>query len=74
LVAKSQKVKRLGAVFRDDYQFEVEDGQLDHEKPQQQVNAILSAFLLKHDGPNRLSIIYYAGHGWSRDGNLMLIS
>jgi len=45
----------------------------DDKKPDQQIFVILSQFMFKHDNENTLSIIYYAGHGWAKDGDLMLL-
>lgn len=71
---KLQKVDELADVFRAEYHFEAEVELLNHRKPQQQMNSILSNFMLNHDEPNTLSIIYYAGHGHSKDGdNLVLL-
>ena len=70
---KSKKVEELARVFRDEYHFAVEVKLLNHEKPQQQMNLILSAFMLDYDNPDTLSIIYYAGHGVSMDGDKLVL-
>ncbi len=60
------QVKDLAEVFRKDYQFEVEQRLLNHDKrAQAQVNQHLANFVAEHDDKHALLIIYYAGHGWS---------
>ena len=68
-----EKVNELASVFENVYNFEVRKSQLDtQKKPQHQMTAALANFVRDHDEKHTLLIIYYAGHGWSHDGHMML--
>lgn len=60
------EVDSLKAVFENRFNFHAEIKYLDtniEQRLQVRVNAIVAAFVGKHDGPNTLLIVYYAGHG-----------
>lgn len=60
-------MKKLARVFRDDYNFDVEERYLDVEtRPHAQVQLILSTFIHTHEEKGNLLIVYYAGHGWDQ--------
>lgn len=67
-----KKVNDLATVLRDDYHFDVETSFLGHKKPIHELSKNLSNFLLQHDDPGTLLIIYYAGHGSSHGGTFKL--
>ena len=68
------KVEELSKLFREDFRFEVEHTQLNNVKPpQQQLNAAISNFVLEHDDPNNLLVIYYAGHAFFNEKAMQLI-
>jgi hypothetical protein len=57
----------LGTVFEQEYGFEVHKSVIDStDGPRKKLNADLSTFVLKHDKPDTLLILYYAGHGSAR--------
>jgi hypothetical protein len=67
------KVNELANVFEHVYNFEVQKTQLHtRKKPQHQMTAALANFVRDHDDKHTLLIIYYAGHGWSDGGHMML--
>ena len=58
------QVQELSKLFRESFGFQVERTTLNNTKPpQQQLNAAISNFVLEHDGPYNLLLVYYAGHG-----------
>lgn len=87
-LATEDEVNRLKLVFENKFNYHVEKKQLDNhseQKLQVQINKIVAVFVEKHDGPNTLLIVYYAGHGrpggyygslelFGSVGNLMFIS
>ena len=57
-------MQELSELFRESFGFQVEHTTLNNTKPpQQQLNAAISNFVLEHDGPCNLLLVYYAGHG-----------
>jgi Caspase domain len=58
------QVQELGQVFQDDYGYEVHESVINSQDgPRKQLNRDLSDFVYKHDKPETLLIVYYAGHG-----------
>lgn len=67
-------MQELSKLFRDDFHFKVEHTLLNTVKPpQQQLNHAITDFVLKHDGPNNLLLIYYAGHGLFKEDTRQLV-
>ncbi|MCJ1287161.1 hypothetical protein MMC26_006509 [Xylographa opegraphella] len=61
-----KEVHELESVFVDNFGYHAQIQYLDAHKEQKlqvQVNAIIAKFVHDHDGPNKLLIVYYAGHG-----------
>ncbi|MCJ1396466.1 hypothetical protein MMC18_009356 [Xylographa bjoerkii] len=61
-----EEVDKLKSVFEDSFRYSVQIQHLDkniEQRLQVQVNAIVAKFVGDHDGPNKLLIVYYAGHG-----------
>lgn len=55
-------------MFNEDYHFIVEQKQLKENKNTQlQLNVALSTFMMDYNDPHNLCIIYYAGHGFTKD-------
>ena len=68
------QVKILSELFREDFRFQVEHTLLNNKKPpQQQLNAAISSFVLEHDGPDNLLVVYYAGHGLFNEKAMQLV-
>jgi hypothetical protein len=62
------QAKELEAIFKDRFRFVTQTVELNvSSKPQHQINHHLSAFIEKHDGANKLLIVYYTGHGVYRE-------
>ncbi|KAI4142043.1 MAG: hypothetical protein LQ341_003332 [Variospora aurantia] len=62
----TEEVSQLKAVFAEKFGYHVTIYYLDakqEKRLQVQVNAQVAIFVDKHDGPNSLLIVYYAGHG-----------
>ena len=60
------EIDGLKAVFEEKFNYHAEVQYLDitvGQRLQVRVNTIVAAFVGKHDGPNTLLIVYYAGHG-----------
>ena len=60
------EVKRLEAVLKNDFGYHAEIFYLDNhieQRLQVILNAVVAEFVRKHDGPNTLLMVYYAGHG-----------
>ena len=65
-MATKDEVNRLKTVFSQRFNYHTRTEYLDTETEQRlqvQVNAKVAAFVLAHDGPHTLLIVYYAGHG-----------
>lgn len=74
LALTKPQVQKLSNLFRDDFRFDVEHTLLNNAKPpQHQLNAAISNFVLNHDHPNNLLLIYYAGHGLFSENEKKLI-
>ncbi|KAL8949758.1 MAG: hypothetical protein Q9222_004157 [Ikaeria aurantiellina] len=58
-----EEVGALKEVFENKFGYHVTVEHLDATQAEVQVNAIISAFVAIHNGPNTLLIVYYAGHG-----------
>lgn len=68
------QVKILSELLCEDFRFQVEHTLLNNEKPpQQQLNAAISNFVLEHDGPDNLLVVYYAGHGLFNEKAMQLV-
>ncbi|GME48565.1 hypothetical protein GTA08_BOTSDO01707 [Neofusicoccum parvum] len=64
----SDEIATLARVFNEDYHFIVEQKQLKEDKNTQlQLNVALSTFMMDYNDPHNLCIIYYAGHGFTKD-------
>jgi hypothetical protein len=55
------ELRQLEAIFTASYHYAVESWKIPHEKPTTRLQIRLTEFL-KHDGPETLLIVYYAGH------------
>ena len=55
------EVRRLGGVFSNLYRFDVQEFRIAHKTPGKVTTTEVSKFL-GNDGPERLLIVYYAGH------------
>ena len=65
-MATNEEVKSLQSVLEKLFNFHVQVEPLDNhieKKLQVRINSIVAQFVEKHDGPNTLLIVYYAGHG-----------
>lgn len=65
-LATKEEVNRLKSVFEGRFHYHVQVEQLDNfieQKLQVRINSIVAVFVEKHDAPNTLLIVYYAGHG-----------
>lgn len=65
-LATNEEVKSLQSVLEKPFNFHVQVESLDNhieKKLQVRINSIVAQFVEKHDGPNTLLIVYYAGHG-----------
>ena len=61
-----KEVHELQSVLVNEFGYNAHMQYLDAHKEQKlqvQVNAIVAKFVGDHDGPNKLLIVYYAGHG-----------
>ena len=66
------EIDDLKATFEGRFRFHTEIRYLDfkvEQKIQVRLDRVISDFINKHDGPNTLLIVYYAGH-WGKEGNL----
>ncbi|KAL8895784.1 MAG: hypothetical protein Q9207_008010 [Kuettlingeria erythrocarpa] len=65
------EIAELEETFKSKFRYQTEVARLDATNPnanvQMQVNAQVAGFAMKHDGPDNLLIVYYAGHGTSHD-------
>lgn len=57
----SLEIAQLETIFMASYHYAVESWEIPHEKPATRLQVRLAEFL-KHDGPETLLIVYYAGH------------
>lgn len=66
-----KEIGELDTIFKEKFGYHTEVARLDATNPntrvQMQVNARVASFAEKHDGPDNLLIVYYAGHGASHD-------
>ncbi|CAO2652825.1 Nn.00g022360.m01.CDS01 [Neocucurbitaria sp. VM-36] len=58
-----QEVDDLTSVFKDTFNFDVSEVQLGASKSQLQLEMEINTWAYKHDSPDNLLIVYYAGHG-----------
>ena len=57
------EVNGLVDIFENHFNYSVEHGPLKGPYAKIQINALVSNFVYRHDGPGKLIIVYYAGHG-----------
>lgn len=63
----------LESLFRDRFHYQTKTIELNvRKRPQLQLDNHISNFLLEHDGPHSLLIVYYTGHGLFHDDRAFL--
>ncbi|KAH7121194.1 hypothetical protein B0J11DRAFT_59573 [Dendryphion nanum] len=63
-VGHEKEVNELTALFRERFNYEVEETKLGKTpNPQIELNYAIMQHIFKHDGRNNLLIVYYTGHG-----------
>jgi hypothetical protein len=59
------EIRRLRHVFKAFYRYAIEEYQIPSRKSRHSIQVRKMEFL-KHDSPDHLLIVYYAGHAWPR--------
>lgn len=58
-----EQLVKLKDVFKDIYNYDIEEWLIPSQNPYSSLNQYLLDYKAHHDGPRKLLILYYAGHG-----------
>jgi hypothetical protein len=62
-IANSMQAVELEGLFRTQFHYVTKTVELNVKKPQTQLENHIGEFIVQHDGPHNLLIVYYTGHG-----------